>query len=105
MEEKKEQQIKKLTVRDWLINEYNEHLVTYVKNLIEATFTGGKPQDEVVITLIQPSGNPNIPPIERNIKAKEAQVRARKEMDKQDSILRVIERLIKEENKKETNFE
>lgn len=97
--------IRKLTVKEYLLNEYNTHIVIYVKNLIEATFCAGRPQDEVVVTLIQPSGNPQIPAMERKIKAKEAQVKARRELDKQDSVLRVIERLIKDEDKKETNFE
>lgn len=98
------EEIKKITVKEFLISEYNNHLVGYVKNLVEATFTGGRPQDEVVITLIQPSGNANIPPIERKIKAKEAQMRARENLSKEESILKVIEKLIKEEDKKETKF-
>lgn len=108
-EEKKE--IRKLVVKEYLRSEYNIHIILYVKNLIEATFCAGKPQDEVVITLIQPSGNPQVPGapgvagVERKIKAKEAQMRARREMDKQDSVLRVIERLIEDEDKKVTTFE
>jgi len=105
MAEKENENLRKLTVKEWLIGEYNDHIVKYVKNLVEATFCGGRPQDEVVITIIQESGNPNLPPMERKIKAKDAQIRARKELDKQDSILRVIDRLIKAEEKKETKFE
>lgn len=105
MAEENKKIIRKLTVREYLLSEYNVHLVIYVKNLIEATFCAGRPQDEVVITLIQPSGNPQIPAMEKKIKAKEAQMKARREMDKQDSVLRVIERLMKDEYKKETTFE
>ena len=103
-EEKKPELFRQLKVKEFLIDEYNKHLMGYVKNLIEATFTGGRPQDEIVATFIQPSGNPQIPGIERNIKAKEAQMHARKEMDKQDSVLKVISKLIKNEDKKETIF-
>jgi len=105
MEEEKIETIEKATVKMFLINEYNNHLLRYVKALVEATFTAGRPQDEIVLTIIQESGNPQIPGIERKIKAKEAQKRARDSIDKQDSILKVIERLIKEEDKKETKFE
>lgn len=99
-----EQSINKFTVKEILISEYNKHLAMYVANLIEATFTGNRDPNEIVITVIRPSGNPQIPSVEQNIKAKDAQSRALKEKDKQDSILRAIERLIDAENKKETTF-
>lgn len=97
--------MRKLTVKEFLISEYNEHIVLYVKNLVEATYTGGRDPNEVVVTLVQQNPDPKFPGIERKIKAKEAQMNARNKMDLQNSILKVIERLIEEEDKKETKFQ
>lgn len=99
-----EEKIQKATVRDFLISEFNRHIGMYVGNLIEMTFVMGRDPNEIVITLISKSPDPQFAGVERNIKAKDAQVNAKKEMDKQESILRAIERLIQAEDKKETKF-
>jgi hypothetical protein len=100
-----EEKIQQFKTKEFLIEEYNKHLRMYVISLVEAEFAGGRPQNEIVFSFIQPSGNPQVPGMERNIKAKDAQMKARQEMSKQDSILKVIQRLIIQEDKKETKFE
>jgi len=100
-----EQKMRKFTLKDLLIDEFNKHLIIYAKAFIEAKYTAGRDPNEIVVTLIQPSGNPQVPGVERKIKSKEAQSKAVREVDKQHSVLRVIERLIKEEETKETKFE
>lgn len=103
MEEEKKEDIRQISVKEMLIMNYNSHIKSYVGNLIEATWTGGRDPKETVITLYQQS-QPGLPPIERHVKAKEAQLKARQFLEKEESILKVIEDLIKKEGKKETKF-
>ena len=99
---------RKITLKEFLIDEYNKHLSHYSRHLIEVTFTSGRPPDEIVLTIIQPTqsqpGMPNIGGIERKIRAKEAQMRGREQLSREESILKVVAKLIIEEEKKETKF-
>lgn len=104
MEEQIKEQIRKVTLKEFLIQEYNKHLLNYTGHLIEVAFTSNQDQNAVVLTIIQPSGQPGIPGIERKIKAKEAQMRGREQLNREDSILKVVAKLIEDEEKKETKF-
>ena len=88
-----------------LIGCYNEHIEKYVRNLIELTYVIGLPPNEIIATIIQPSGNPGMPGIERKIKAKDSQMQTKPIMEKEKSILKVIRKLIDEEDKKATKFD
>ena len=101
MEEQIKEQIRKVTLKEFLIREYNKHLANYTGHLIEVTFTSGRSPDEVVLTIIQPSGQPGIPGIERKIKAKEAQMRGKEQLSREESILKVVSELILKEEKKQ----
>ena len=104
LEETEKQPKRKVAVKEFLMANYNEHLSLYVANLIMATYTSGRSQDDIIVTIVQPSIQPGVPPMRRNVKAKEAQISARKQMDKEDSMLKVISKLIEAEDKKETTF-
>lgn len=97
------EEIKKISVKEMLTAFYNEHLKAYSNQLIELNYLQGRDPNEVVITLIQQSGQ-GLPPMERKIKAKEAQMRAKENLSKEESILKVIEELIKKEDNKPTTF-
>ena len=105
-EETKEiKKLRQLSLREMLVNEFNAHLLNYAKQLTELKFLEGRPADEIVMSFVQPSGQPGMPGLERKIKAKEAQTRTIPQLSKEESILKVIQKLIKEEDKKETKFE
>lgn len=101
-----ENQIKQISIKEMLTLFYNDHCKIYTGHLIELTFLQGRPLDEVVITLVSagPQGIPGSPQVERKIKCKEAQINAKNILSKEESILKVIQKLINEEDKKETKF-
>jgi len=95
--------IKQLSVKEMLIDSYNKHLSNFVKQLVELKYLETRPLDEVVFTLIQQGSQPGLP-VERKVKNKDAQLNTKPNFELEKSILKIIQRLIEEENKKETKF-
>ena len=95
MEDKNE--IRELTHKEGLIMFHNEHLRKFLAHKINAVFFSEMKPNDVVKTMIVPSGNPQIPGMERKIKAKDVLVAETKRRDEQEHILRVISGLIKKE--------
>jgi len=96
MEEKKEQVIQ-LSVLDGLRAFHNTHLEKFLTHKINAIYYSEMKPNDVAKIMMIPSGNPQLPPTRRDIKAKDALTEATKARNHQDHILRIIKRLIKEE--------
>jgi len=89
--------ISQITNKEGLTMFYNEHLRKFLAHKINAVlFSELKPND-VVRTVVVPSGNAQIPGMERKIKAKDVLIAETKKRNDQEHILRIIKRLIKEE--------
>ena len=82
---------------------YNEHLEKLISSTIYSTYYSELKPDEVVLIVRTPSGQPGMPGVERNIKAKELRDKEVKIKGTTEHYLRVIQRLIDEEKKKEKN--
>lgn len=103
MEESKEI-VKQISMIDGLKAFHNTHLEKYLSHKINAILFSEMKPDDVVQTLVQQTGNSQMPGggmVERKIKAKEKLSQETKKRDEQEHILRVIEILINEEEKNE----
>ena len=78
----------------------NEHLEKYISSKIYSrTYGEMYSPNEIVMILRQPSGQPGIPGVERNLKAKELQEQELKTNEKARKVLIIIDKLIKEVEK------
>ena len=98
MDEKKEI-MEQISVIDGLKAFHNTHLEKFLSHKINAILFSELKPDDVVQTIVQPSGQPGIPGVERKIKAKEKLVVETKQRNDQEHILEIIDKLIKAEQK------
>lgn len=103
--EKKEekQMVRRVTSLEILLTYHNNHLDKFLSRKINAILFSEMKPDDIVQTFIQQSGIPNVPGVERKVKAKERLTVETKQREDQRHILRIINRLIKEEENGKTD--
>lgn len=99
MSEEKKDEVIKLKVIDMLKVFHNTHLEKFLSHKINAILFSEFKPDDIVQTFVQPSGHPGVPGVERKIKAKEKLVVETTQRNDQEHILRIVDKLIKEEEK------
>jgi len=91
----KKEIIHQMTELDMLKSFRNEHLEKYISSKIYTKlYAEMYAPNDIVIQVIQPSGQPGLPGIERKLKAKEVQESELKINDKERKVLIVIDKLI-----------